>query len=77
MTYLVELINTNQVLEVFGAATAAVVTPIGRIGYEGKDMMLPSHEGGLGPVGRALFEKITDIQEGRVEGHEWSRLCAE
>ncbi|KAI0644508.1 branched-chain amino acid aminotransferase II [Trametes meyenii] len=68
----------GRVLEVFAVGTAVIVVPIGRIGYMGKDIMLPAYEGarGLGPVGKALYERITDIQDGLFEWEGWSVSCA-
>ncbi|KZT35430.1 branched-chain amino acid aminotransferase II [Sistotremastrum suecicum HHB10207 ss-3] len=76
MADLLNFSNSGTLLEVFGAATAAVITPVGRIGYNGSDIHIPTYEGGLGPVGRNLYERIVDIQEGRYK-HEWSVLCSE
>ena len=68
--------KAGKLLEVLGCSTAAVIVPIGRIGYQGENWDLPVHKGGLGPIGRALFEKITDVQEGK-EGSfgGWSVSC--
>ncbi|KAI8972591.1 branched-chain amino acid aminotransferase II [Trametes punicea] len=65
----------GRLLEAFGAGTAAVVAAVGRVGYQGKDIVLPTHEGGLGPVGRALYERITEIQEGKYQWEDWSVIC--
>lgn len=65
-----------RLLEAFGVGTAVVVSGISAIGLDGHpDIEIPEHEGGLGPLGRALFNKITDIQEGRVEFGDWSYVC--
>jgi branched-chain amino acid aminotransferase len=39
------------------------------------DIVFPPHDGGLGPVGRALHERLTEIQEGRVDHEGWSVVC--
>ncbi|OBZ74916.1 Branched-chain-amino-acid aminotransferase, mitochondrial [Grifola frondosa] len=65
----------GRLLEAFTVGTAAIVASVGRIGYQGKDIVLPEHEGGMGPVGRALFERILDIQMGKVEWEGWSEPC--
>jgi branched-chain amino acid aminotransferase len=62
-------------LEAFGAGTAVIIAPVGRIGYEGKDIVLPQHNGAYGPVSRALWERIVDIQQGKVEWEDWSVIC--
>lgn len=66
---------SGALLEAFGVGTAVIVAPIGRIGFEGKDLVLPKHDGGLGGVGRALWQRIVDIQEGRFEWEGWSVAC--
>ncbi|OCH84707.1 branched-chain amino acid aminotransferase II [Obba rivulosa] len=65
----------GRLLEAFATGTAAIVAGIGRIGFEGSDIRLPENEGGLGPVAKALFERITDIQTGRTEWENWGVLC--
>ncbi|TBU38847.1 branched-chain amino acid aminotransferase II [Dichomitus squalens] len=66
----------GRLLEAFTVGTAVVVAAVGRIGHDGKDIVLPAHEGALGAVARALYERITDIQEGRFEWENWSVPCA-
>jgi len=66
----------GTLLEAFTCGTAVVVASVGRIGTEGKkDIILPQHNGTLGPVARGLYEKITAIQEGRDEYRGWSVIC--
>ncbi|KAG6915375.1 hypothetical protein DXG01_011776 [Tephrocybe rancida] len=67
--------EAGTLLEAFGVGTAVAVAPIGRIGYEGRDLVLPSENTGLGDVGRALLERILDIQTGKVEWEDWSETC--
>ena len=44
-----------------------------RIGLEDgrPDMEIPVYSGGLGPLARAVFERVAEIQEGKVPGHQW------
>jgi len=65
----------GRLLEAFGVGTAVIVAPVGRIGFEGRDLELEKHPGGLGPVGKSLWERIVDIQEARVEWEGWSVPC--
>jgi branched-chain amino acid aminotransferase len=66
----------GRLLECFAVGTAVVVAPVGRIGLEGQDdIILPGHKGGLGPLARALWERMVEIQEGRVEWEGWCVLC--
>ncbi|CAL1696843.1 unnamed protein product [Somion occarium] len=75
MHELAELAQQDRLLEAFGVGTAAVVAGVGRIGFQGKDINLPPHESGLGPIGRALYDRIVDIQEGKFEWEGWSVVC--
>ncbi|EAU93503.2 branched-chain-amino-acid transaminase [Coprinopsis cinerea okayama7 len=72
MSEIVAWSEQGKLLEVFGVGTAVVVCPVGKIGYEGKDMTLPRHEGGLGPVAKAVSDAIISIQTGRQEFEGWS-----
>jgi branched-chain amino acid aminotransferase len=48
-----------------------------RIGLEddSPDLTTPSYTGGLGPVARGVYERISMIQQGDIEGHEWTVEC--
>ena len=72
---LLEWSQQGRLLEVFCVGTAVVVATVGRIGYDDKDVVLPKYETGMGPVARALYERIVDIQEGRIEWEGWSAPC--
>ncbi|KAI0344018.1 branched-chain amino acid aminotransferase II [Trametopsis cervina] len=68
--------EAGKLLEIFVVGTAVTVASVDRIGTEGKkDIHLQQHEGCLGPVARGLYQKITDIQEGRDQYRDWSVLC--
>ncbi|EPQ27248.1 uncharacterized protein PFL1_05171 [Pseudozyma flocculosa PF-1] len=71
MKEVVDASADGSLLEIFGAGTAAIVSPVDRIGYKGSDIHVPVTEGGSGPIAKAMLDRITDIQLGRVE-HEWS-----
>lgn len=66
--------DEGKLLEIFGVGTAVAVAPVGRIGYQGWDeeVVLPQHDGGLGPVGKGLFDHLMDIQSGKVDFEGWS-----
>jgi branched-chain amino acid aminotransferase len=56
--------------EVFGCGTAAVITPVGELGWQDKRMLI--HDGQPGELARRLFTAITDIQYGRApDTHGW------
>ena len=49
--------------ECFGTGTAAVISPVGVIGYKGKDMVV--NGGKMGEITAFLYDKITVIQQER------------
>jgi branched-chain amino acid aminotransferase len=65
----------GQLLEAFGVGTAVVVAPVSKIGWKGKDLVLPNPESGLGPIGKGLETTIIEIQTGRREFDGWSVTC--
>lgn len=72
MSEVSRLAEDNRVLECFGVGTAVLVAPVGRIGWKGKDVVLPAHKGGLGPIGNGLKTMILDIQTGATQYEGWS-----
>lgn len=56
-------IENGHITEVFGCGTAVVVSPVGRLGYQGKDYIVNNQE--IGPVAQHLYLELTDIQFGR------------
>ncbi|KAI5452690.1 branched-chain-amino-acid transaminase bat2 [Naganishia albida] len=71
MPKLSELAKAGKVKEVFGAGTAAIVTSVDNIGYKGEDIPIPAGPEGLGPIAKAMLDRIQGIQTGKIE-HEWS-----
>ncbi|KAG1741889.1 aminotransferase [Suillus paluster] len=65
--------SEGKFLEALALGTSVIIIPCNKIGYEGKDIVLPG--AGLGPVGTALRKKILDIQEGRTEWKGWGVVC--
>lgn len=57
--------------EAFGCGTAAVVSPIGLLRYDGVDHTVG--DGGIGPVTRMLYDELTGIQWGtRPDPYGWT-----
>ncbi len=50
--------------EAWGTGTAAVVSPIGRLYYEGKDLTVSNNQ--IGELTQKLYDELTGIQWGRV-----------
>ncbi|KAL9939326.1 hypothetical protein V8E36_002139 [Tilletia maclaganii] len=76
MREIIEARNEGRLLEMFGAGTAAVVSPVCRLGYQGDEIEVPVGEDGVGPVAKAMLSAITKIQLGQVD-HPWSVLVDE
>ncbi|MCP4746112.1 MAG: branched-chain amino acid aminotransferase [Desulfobacteraceae bacterium] len=62
---IVQAHQSGQLTEIFGAGTAAVISPVGELKYE--DKILKIGEGKVGPVSQKLFDAIINIQYGRSE----------
>lgn len=56
----------------FGAGTAAVVSPIERIAYEGEEIYVPT-DAQDSPVYRRLYDTLTGIQYGKID-HPWATV---
>lgn len=59
-----------QLLELFGAGTACVVSPVSYIDYMGQGLHIPSLEHAE-PVHRVIHKQLTEIQYGYVD-HPWA-----
>ena len=58
-------LEDGSVQEVFGAGTAAVISPVGLLHYQGRSHQVG--DGTTGPMARRFFYALTDIQYGRSE----------
>lgn len=65
----------GELIEAFGAGTAAVVSPIERIGWKGKDISVPISSGDAGELTKQVAEWIRKIQYGEEEYENWSRVA--
>jgi branched-chain amino acid aminotransferase, group II len=67
--------DAGTLSEVFGTGTAAVISPVGRIVYGGKDMALSG--GAIGELSQELYDELTGIQWGkRDDAFGWtSEVC--
>ena len=65
-------IEKGRITEAFGVGTAAVVSPVGKFGYKGKEYRINDEKSG--PVSTHLYKALTDIQYGRVpDPYGWIR----
>ena len=55
----------GELQEVFGSGTAAVISPVGHIKYDGREITIG--DGGVGPFSARLFKELMNIQYGRAE----------
>ncbi|ODV79790.1 branched-chain amino acid transaminase [Suhomyces tanzawaensis NRRL Y-17324] len=65
----------GQLVEAFGAGTAAVVSPIDRIGWKGEDIAVPVAAGNSGELTAQVAEWIRQIQYGETSYKDWSRVA--
>lgn len=66
----------GRLLECFGAGTAAVVSPVKLIHYDGVDYNVPldpkDASAGAGPFAKRVWDTLSEIQYGRRANHPWS-----
>ena len=62
---LIEAHAAGRLKEVFGAGTAAVISPVGQIKYG--DKVIAINDNQTGPVAKKYYQAITDIQYGKVD----------
>lgn len=56
--------DTGEFEEAFGTGTAAVISPIGELNWEGKQITI--NNGKIGETSQKLYDTITGIQSGRI-----------
>jgi branched-chain amino acid aminotransferase len=57
--------TAGRLKEVFGAGTAAVISPVGQIKY--KDQVITINDDQTGPVAKKYYQAITDMQYGKAD----------
>lgn len=57
-------LESGQITEAFGMGTAAVIAPVGKFGYQGKEYIVNGSQ--AGPIAKHLYQTLTDIQYGRI-----------
>ena len=58
-----ERIENGSLTEIFGAGTAAVISPVGVLHYKGKDHLIQDD---IGPMAERFYDAVTGIQYGRT-----------
>lgn len=58
-------IDNGKITEVFGCGTAAVVSPVGKLGFKGTEHIINNNQ--TGPVSKHLYDELTGIQYGTRE----------
>src|SRR5699024_7097667 len=62
---LIEWHRSGKLKEALATGTAAVIAPIGTLGFKGKDIHINNKE--IGPISQRLYDEITGIQKGEKE----------
>jgi branched-chain amino acid aminotransferase len=73
MQEVVRDIESGRITEAFCMGTGAVIAPVGRLGYEQRDVAVNGNQSG--PVARRVYEELTGIQYGRrPDPYGWTRV---
>jgi branched-chain amino acid aminotransferase len=72
---LFEALENGSLEEAWGTGTAAVVSPIGHLFYDGKEYTVSDNK--IGPLTQKLYDNLTGIQWGKVkDAFGWSvKVC--
>lgn len=57
-------IRAGKVTEAFGSGTAAVISPVGKLGYKGEALQLTG--GKVGEITQKMYDTLTGIQTGKI-----------
>jgi branched-chain amino acid aminotransferase len=57
-------IQSGKLSEIFGAGTAAVISPVGKIGYQGRDYIVNQER--TGPWAKKFFDTLIGLQYGEI-----------
>lgn len=56
--------NEGKLQEIFGTGTAAVISPVGELNWEGRKMVI--NNGEIGKLSQKIYDTITGIQCGKI-----------
>ena len=63
-------VRNGTLTEMWGTGTAAVVSPVGELGYKSERLTIAN--GQIGPLTHRLFDAVTGLQYGTVpDPHGW------
>lgn len=76
MKDIVDAAASGNLVEVFGTGTAAIVSAVDKIGYQGEDITIPCGPAGqgMGDIAKAILDRLSAIQTGEVE-HPWAMIA--
>ncbi len=57
--------KAGKLNEAFGSGTAAVISPVGVLGYKGEDLVINDNK--MGKISSLLYDRVTGIQYGKLE----------
>lgn len=57
--------DEGKLQEIFGTGTAAVISPVGELNWEGHKMVI--NNGEIGTLSQKIYDTITGIQSGKLE----------
>ncbi|MCM3760787.1 branched-chain amino acid aminotransferase [Alkalihalobacillus oceani] len=57
--------EAGQLEEAFGTGTAAVISPVGELNWDGRKMVINDRE--TGPLSKRLYDTLTGIQTGKLD----------
>jgi branched-chain amino acid aminotransferase len=58
-------LESGKVKEIFASGTAAVISPVGKLAYKGKNYVI--NQGKVGPLAQKLYDTIMGIQYGKTQ----------
>ena len=57
--------------------TAAVISPVAKVNDHGKEIVFKNSQNGMGPISKKLYDTLTGIQFGKIEGPKgWVKVIA-
>ncbi|WP_371807204.1 branched-chain amino acid aminotransferase [Halalkalibacter krulwichiae] len=63
--------DKGQVEEAFGTGTAAVISPVGELNWDGRKMIINNKQ--IGELSQKLYDTLTGIQTGKVaDPYDWT-----